>query len=95
MFQKLKNILKKISRLSCNAIEMIVFKIISIFYKNNEKYKDIWLISERGTEAKDNGYWMFKYIRENHPEINVYYLIDKNYKKDYLNTILNNYFSSK
>ena len=83
MFQKLKNMLKKILRLSCNAIEMIVFKIISIFYKNNEKYKDIWLISERGTEAKDNGYWMFKYIRENHPEKNVYYLIDKNYKKDY------------
>ncbi len=75
--------LKKIFRLMGQAIDMLGVKIISLFYKNNKKYKDIWLISERGTEAKDNGYWMFKYIRENHPEINVHYIIDKSYKKDY------------
>lgn len=83
MFNKIVNILKKIGRLSFQTIDMIVFKFISIVYKNNPKYKDLWLICERGTEAKDNGYWMFRYIRENHPEINVYYLIDKSFKKDY------------
>lgn len=83
MFNKVTNVFKKISRLSFQAIEMVIFKIISIFYKNNKKYKNLWLICERGTEAKDNGYWMFKYIRENHPEVNVHYLIDKKFKKDY------------
>ena len=33
MFEKVKNILKKVVRLSSNAIEMIIFKIISIFIK--------------------------------------------------------------
>lgn len=75
--------LKKIFRLMGQAIDMLGVKFISLFYKNNAKYKDIWLISERGTEAKDNGYWMYKYIRENHPEINVHYIIDKSYKNDY------------
>ena len=27
-------------------------------------YKNAWLICERGVEAQDNGYWMFKYIKE-------------------------------
>ena len=40
------------------------------------KHKHYWLISERGDDARDNGYWMFKYLREHHPEINVVYIID-------------------
>ncbi len=30
--------------------------------------KNLWLICDNGKEAADNGYWLFKYIRENHPE---------------------------
>lgn len=75
--------LKKIFRLMGQFINMIGVKFISLFYKNNKKYKNMWLICERGTEAKDNGYWLFKYIRENYPEINVHYVIDKSYKNDY------------
>lgn len=37
--------------------------------------KDIWLISERENDAHDNGYWFFKYVRENYPEKNAYYSI--------------------
>ena len=44
----------------------------------NKKYRDIWIIGERKSEAKDNGYHVFKYIRENHPDDEVYYVIDKN-----------------
>lgn len=84
MLNKMVNMSKKIFRLLYQTIDMVCIKFISLFYKDKDKYKDIWLISERGTEAKDNGYWMFKYIRENHPEINVHYLIDKSYEKDYL-----------
>lgn len=39
--------------------------------------KDIYIVCERGTDARDNGYHMFKYIVEHHPEKNVYYIIDK------------------
>lgn len=36
---------------------------------------NIWLVTERKNDAHDNGYWLFKYIRENHPEKPVYYCI--------------------
>lgn len=39
------------------------------------KENELWLFCERGTDAQDNGYWMFKYVKENHPEINAKYLI--------------------
>lgn len=35
----------------------------------------IWLVSERGTDARDNGYHFYKYLREQHPEIEAYYVI--------------------
>ena len=41
--------------------------------------RDIWLISERPDDARDNGYWLFRYIREHHPEQkHVYYPIHFN-----------------
>ena len=39
--------------------------------------KNNWLICERGDDAQDNGYFFFKYLRDNHPEINAVYLIKK------------------
>lgn len=45
--------------------------------------KDLWLISERGNDAQDNGYALYKYILE-HPELNIHpvYVISK-FSKDY------------
>lgn len=46
--------------------------------------KNIWIISERPKQARDNGYCFFRYMREKHPEQRVFYLIDKkaeDYKK--------------
>ena len=43
----------------------------------NKKYKDVWLISERGVDARDNGFVFFEYLCKNHPEVNCYYIIDK------------------
>lgn len=40
--------------------------------------KNNWLLCERGIDAQDNGYFFYKYLRENHPEINVVYIIKKN-----------------
>lgn len=39
--------------------------------------REIYIVCERGTDARDNGYHMFKYIVNNHPEKKVYYIIDK------------------
>lgn len=39
--------------------------------------KDVWLVAERGTDARDNGYHLFRYIREKHPEKKAYYVISE------------------
>ncbi len=36
-----------------------------------------WLICEEAAEARDNGYVFFEYIKEHHPETEVYYAIKK------------------
>lgn len=38
-------------------------------------HNNIWVISEYENLARDNGYWFFKYVRENHGEIEAYYPI--------------------
>lgn len=35
----------------------------------------LWLISERGQEARDNAYALYKYMRKDHPEVPVRYVI--------------------
>lgn len=37
-----------------------------------------WVLHERGTDARDNAYFFYRYLKENHPEQKVYYIIDKN-----------------
>lgn len=62
-----------------DLIKLCIAKCISPILKTfNKKFRDIWIIGERKSEAKDNGYHLFKYIRENHPDDEVYYVIDKN-----------------
>ena len=39
--------------------------------------RDLWLICEDKNEARDNGYWLFKYIREKYPKQKCYYAINK------------------
>lgn len=39
-------------------------------------HRNIWLVCERHQDARDNGYWFFKYLCENHPEIEAIYAID-------------------
>ena len=37
----------------------------------------MWLVCEEYNEARDNGYWLYKYIRKAHPEQDVVYAINK------------------
>ena len=46
---------------------------IALFYKR----KSIWIIAERGEDARDNGYWFFIYMKHTHPQEEVYYVITK------------------
>lgn len=39
--------------------------------------RDLWLVCEDKNEARDNGYWLFKYIRETYPKQKCYYAINK------------------
>ncbi len=41
-------------------------------------HRKIWIVSEHGYEARDNGYSFFKYMRKEHPDVNCYYAIDFN-----------------
>lgn len=45
--------------------------IFRIFHRN------LWLICDDGNDARDNGYWLFKYVREHHPEIDCVYALKK------------------
>lgn len=70
-----------------NSLKIIdVLKCIcsSVIAKTLYRNKNYWVVAERGTDARDNGYWFYKYLREKHPEINAVYVIKKNspdYKK--------------
>ena len=55
---------------------MAAGRIMAFFAKN--RYRDVWAIAERKTEARDNGYHFFKYMVQNHPEQKCVYVIDKN-----------------
>lgn len=49
-----------------------LFKLVSAFMK-----KDYWVLFERGTDARDNAYFFYKFLKEKHPEKKLYYIIDK------------------
>lgn len=55
-------------------VKLMVAYCVSFFYF---KEKELWLISERGYEARDNAYFFFRYLLEQHPEINAKYIIKK------------------
>ena len=44
--------------------------------------KDIWLICERYDTAEDNGWILYQWIRKNHPEQDIYFILSKKGKRD-------------
>ncbi|NWO00086.1 CDP-glycerol glycerophosphotransferase family protein [Tetragenococcus halophilus] len=45
--------------------------------KKQAKNRAVWIVGERSYKAQDNGYHFFKYLRTNHPEIDAYYVIQR------------------
>lgn len=57
-------------------LNTMVFMVLSwLVSKLVKPEKSLWLFSERGDEARDNAFWMFRYVKENHPEVNAKYII--------------------
>ena len=82
----MKNFFRQLKYVKFNDILSIFIMLLAIPKAIYLKYKrkNLWLICERENEARDNGYWLFKYIRENYPQEDVVYAIKKDcvdYKK--------------
>ena len=78
-FNRLKDV--KASDLAA-VFPMLGALIVSPLFK--KKYSHTWLICEEKAEARDNGYWFFRKMREEHPKQPCIYAIDKksvDYKK--------------
>ena len=69
--------LKKSLRYSYCAVKYLAAVAVAPFLKRRDEYADLWLISERGIDARDNGYYLFEYITENKKDINIAYVISK------------------
>ncbi|MCI0766659.1 glycosyltransferase [Bacillus sp. TL12] len=52
---------------------IMAYKLFGSYFRK----KKIWLIGERQDTAQDNSYHLFSYIRKEHPEIPIFYIIDK------------------
>lgn len=46
--------------------------------RKRNKQKPIWLFEDRPNKAEDNAESMFKYVVNNHPEIDAYFILDSN-----------------
>lgn len=77
--------MNKIKFIFKSIVDLIILSYYKLYFlMKKSKAVDTWLISERGIDARDNGYWFYKYMKENHPEQVVKYVITKNsidYKK--------------
>lgn len=69
--------MKKLTRYISCAVKCGAAYICAPFVREKDKYRDLWIIAERGVDARDNGYYLFKYITNCHPEINIAYVISK------------------
>lgn len=67
---------RRVKKLFVFILEAVLLVVLYPIGKVLYGKKDVFLFSERGYEARDNGRYMFDYFRRNHPEISAYYVID-------------------
>ena len=71
-FQKLQRVkLRDV----CHIFKFIIALPIALVYRLFRR--DLWLICDNENEARDNGFYLFRYIRQNYPEQDVVYAIKK------------------
>lgn len=82
MISKVKSAISYLLWAARYSVMNICAIVVSKMHRLGNKYENAWLIAELPNEARDNGFWLYEYIIENHPEINVYYAI-KSTSPDY------------
>lgn len=74
MKQKFWNKLREVSLADFGHI-ILFFLALFPAWIYRKKRKHLWLICENREEARDNGYWLFRYIREKEPQVDAVYAI--------------------
>lgn len=59
----------------CSIFLFLCAVPIAFFYKRYRKH--IWLLCEYGPEARDNAFYLYKYLREEHPEVDAVYALNR------------------
>lgn len=80
MKKQIKHFLNGIKGVAIILFTFLLFPFARLFLW----HKKIWLVSEFGYEARDNGYSFFRYMRKEHPDVNCYFAINfesSDYKK--------------
>ena len=67
--------LASLSRIGFSEVKSIFYILLSYVLSRFVHEDNLWLVCERGTDARDNGLWMYRYIKQNHPEVNVKFII--------------------
>lgn len=69
--------MKKLIKIFLFPFQLIFYYLLFPIAKLIYCGKKVFIVCERGDDARDNGYHFFKYLCENKSEISSYYLIDK------------------
>ena len=77
MRQKTKRLFFYSAWLARYSFWTAIYLLVSLPLRLSKKYKDLWLISERPDEARDNGYWLYDWILQNKPETNIRFVLSK------------------
>ena len=72
LFQKLPDV--KLKDVFSILLYLIALPIAACYKR---KRKHIWLLCEYGSEARDNAYYLFRYLRETKPKIDAVYAINR------------------
>lgn len=74
MHKKLVHLWDKL-RFSWYLLNYLAAAVVSPLFRGRPEYRHLWLVSERGTDAQDNGLYFYRYLRREHPEVNACYLL--------------------
>lgn len=74
----MKKFLHKLKSVSIWDYAHVVLFVLAIIPSRILKRRrpKMWLVCEYGKEARENGYYFYKYVRENHPEQDIVYAIE-------------------
>lgn len=56
-------------------VQYAAARLVAPILRYRPEYRHLWIIAERGIDARDNGYHLFAYIRRKAPDVNIRYII--------------------